>query len=115
MLGFETNSYTISEDARMLELNVVLVEGILERNVSTRISITDMEAQLVQDFTIVDSIVTFPAGMSTGDNQKIVVQLVDDQLVEIDESFSIELVSDDNAVRLATKSVQITIIDNDGE
>lgn len=113
VLSFEMGSYTINEDARMLELSVILIEGILERSVSANISALDLDAQSIEDYAVVESVLTFSAGANVGEEQKFIVRITDDQLVEFDEKFSVEIVSSDNAVHLATKSALIIITDND--
>ena len=114
-LGFELSSYTINEDAQILELNVILIEGRLERNISAEISTVDLDAQFEKDFDITDSVLTFPAGASSGERQTVVVRITDDHLVEANEQFIVKLASADSAVQFATKSAQITIIDNDSK
>lgn len=94
---------------------MVMVKGMLERDIYANIFTSAMDAQPLEDFIVIDSFIKFSAGARSGDTQSISVRILDDQIVEIDEQFSIELVSVDNAVQFAKKSSQITILDNDGE
>lgn len=99
----------------MLGLSIILVEGNLERNVSLAISTVDLDAHSVEDFAISDVAVMFPDGSRTGDKLKINVKVIDDQLVEHDERFWMEIASDVERAQFVTKAAQITIIDNDGK
>ena len=114
-LSYEFSSYTVDENDGILELSITLVEGTLERNISIALSTMDMDARSFEDFALLESALTFSTGSSAGDEQKTNVKIIDDQLVELDEKFWMEITSEDDAVQLAAKSAQITIIDNDGK
>lgn len=114
-LSYEFSSYSTDEDVGVLELSIVLVEGNLERNISLTISTMDMDAHAVEDFGALDAAVVFPDGSQAGDKLKVNVKVVDDQLVEHDEQFWMEISSEDKRVQFVTNAAQITIVDNDGK
>ncbi|MCG8621557.1 MAG: hypothetical protein MJE68_06095 [Proteobacteria bacterium] len=114
-LSYEFSSYSANEDVGVLELSIVLVEGNLERNIFLIISAIDLDAHAVEDFAILDAAVMFPDGSQAGDKLKVNVKVVDDQLVEHDEQFWMEISSEDERVQFVTKAAQITIINNDGK
>jgi paraquat-inducible protein B len=75
----------------------------------------DLDAHAVEDFAVLDADLVFPNGSTAGDKLKVNVKVIDDQLVERDEQFWVEIASEDEHVQFATKSARITIIDNDGK
>lgn len=115
-LSYEFSSYSVDEDVGVLELNIVLVEGNLERNISLAVSTTDLDAHSAEDFALLmDAAIMFSDGTRAGDKLKVNVKVIDDQLVEHDEQFWVNITSEDEHVQFVTKAAQITIIDNDGE
>ena len=114
-LSYEFSSYAVNEDVGVLELSIVLVEGNLERNISLAISTMDLDAHSVEDFAALKAALVFPAGSRTGDELKVNVKIIDDQLVELNEQFWAEITSEDERVQFDIKAMQITIVDNDGK
>lgn len=114
-LSYEFSTYTVNEDVGVLELSIVLVEGNLERNISIATSTMDSGAHSVDDFSVLEAALVFPAGSRSGDELKVYVKIIDDQLIEPNEQFWAEITSADQRVQFDTKAAQITIIDNDGK
>ena len=114
-LSYEFSSYSVNEDVGVLELSITLVEGNLERNISITVSTIDLDAHSVEDFAVLDMALTFPDGSRAGDKLKVNVKVIDDQLVELDEEFWVEITSEDEHVQFVAKAAKITIIDNDGK
>ena len=114
-LSFEFSSYSVNEDVDVLELSITLVEGNLERNISITVSTMNLDAHSVEDFAVLDAALTFPDGLRAGDKLKVNVKVIDDQLVELDEEFWVEITSEDERIQFVTKAVKVTIIDNDGK
>ena len=114
-LSYEFSSYSVNEDVGVLELSITLVEGNLERNISITVSTIDLDAHSVEDFAVLDTALTFPDGSRAGDKLKVNVKVIDDQLVELDEEFWVEITSEDERVQFVAKAAKITIIDNDGK
>ena len=66
-----------------------------------------------QDYSITaGGLLTFTPG--TDRQRSVNISLLQDQLVEVNESFSIVFSSDDSQVLTPTQSSQLLIIDNDG-
>lgn len=91
-------------------MSIVPVKGNLERNISLKISAMDLDACAVEDFTILNAVVVFPDESRAGDKLKVNVKVIDDQLIEHDEQFWMEISSEDERVQFVTKAAQITII-----
>ena len=114
-LSYEFSSYSVNEDVGVLDLSITLVEGNLQQNISITISTMDLDAHSVEDFALMDTALTFPDGSIAGDELKVSVKVIDDQLVELDEQFWVEITSEDERVQFVTKAAKITVIDNDGK
>ena len=98
------------EDAGSLELAARLNRPSLQNVVTVRFSSSDRTATSSSDYTATTGLLIFERGSTEG---KVLVEVIDDQLVEGDETFEVTLSNPRNAVidqGLATG----TIVENEG-
>lgn len=81
-------------------------------NSTFRVQSVGLTAQSPSDFTAIDTTVTFQPSETT----RIVTVLIDDDnRIENDEIFVLNLSTDDNQVVINDNEIRITISDNDGK
>ncbi len=98
------------EDAGSLKMAARLSRSSLQKTVTVRFSSSDKTATSSSDYTATTGLLIFERGSTEG---KVVVEVIDDQIVEGDETFEVMLSNPRNAVigqALATG----TIVENEG-
>lgn len=98
------------EDAGSLEMAARLSRASLDKAVTVRFTSSDKTATSSTDYTATTGLLVFERGSTDG---KVLVEVIDDQLVEGDETFEVMLSNPRNAVigqGLATG----TIVENEG-
>ena len=107
-IGFNQPSYEVLEDAGSLQVCVSSVPGVLEREVTVRIS----------NISLMEDIVTtqFEPLVFSEESSEICREIIvlNDELFENDEQFFIELVSEDTVVLFSIFNASITVINEDG-
>ena len=81
-------------------------------NSNFRVQSVGLTAQSPSDFTAIDTTVTFQPSETT---KTVAVLIDDDNRVENDEIFILNLSTDDNQVVINDDEIRITISDNDGK
>ena len=81
-------------------------------NSTVRVQSVGLTAQSPSDFTAIDTTVTFQPSETT---RTVTVLIDDDNRVENDEIFVLNLSTDDNQVVINDDEIRITISDNDGK
>ena len=81
-------------------------------NSTVRVQSVGLTAQSPSDFTAIDTTVTFQPSETT---RTVAVLIDDDNRVENDEIFILNLSTDDNQVVINDDEIRITISDNDGK
>ena len=66
------------------------------------------------DYTDISVSLTFLPGSVPGVQECTQIEIIDDQLVESNEAFTISLSSTDTEINLAPGNGSVTILDNDG-
>ena len=104
-------------EATQREFSVTLTtsddSGIL--NIYDRSNQKLIFAALVErDYTDISSILTFANNSMAGDMECVNVTIIDDDALEIDETFTVTLTTSDFAVILDNDVTVITITDDDG-
>lgn len=94
----------------------ILTEGVLERDITVYLSTMDDTAFAPGDYT---SVVNYPLVFFTGDpvgsEQCVNITIIDDLVVEPDQSFSVSLTSSDPVYFTPTSQASVVIADNDCE
>ena len=110
-LGFEKTNYTVYEDDSTLEVCVICQGGRLNRPLDLTIASSDGSASAPMDYSNLFLTTNF---LESVDHRLCVnVTIVDDLLLEDDESFTLLLTSADRAVSMTLNSTTVTILDND--
>src|SRR5262245_25122500 len=108
VLSFANGSAMVDEASGTLSAQVVL-STVSGRDVQFQVTAATGTANAM-DFALIGGVHTIPAGMTTA---AVVVTIVDDNLDEVDESFTLALTAPVNAVVGTVGSTSITIVDND--
>ncbi|MEP2239137.1 MAG: FG-GAP-like repeat-containing protein, partial [Maribacter sp.] len=87
-ISFETSNIVVDEDAEFATLNVTLV-GNVQESFTIDYSTVDNDAQSVEDYIPTSGSLTF-AGFN-GELQQISIPIVNDNIAEIQENFSVSL------------------------
>lgn len=114
-LTLQQTNYTVNESVGQLELNVEL-KGTLERNITVSLETTDGNASSRSgDYTAILETLTFSSGSESGSTVAFAVDIHDDQIVEGEESFSIQATSSDAAVvfEAEKETAYVSIEDDD--
>ncbi len=109
-INLSAADYAVLEDAGQVVLTATLSHSYPDP-VSVAYETSDGTAVAGEDYTIVTGILTFTTGTTEA---QILVPILDDQLVEPDETFSLELSDPIHATLGNIVNAGITILDNDG-
>ena len=111
VIQFATNAYSRTEDAGLVSINVERT-GNTSSNATVQWNVAGGTVTLGADFTAgAARVLTFAPGQT---NAAILLTLVDDSLVESNETVNLSLSNPINAVLGATTLTTLTFIDNDG-
>jgi large repetitive protein len=103
--------YSAGEEDGSLAVTVERTEGSVG-SVSVRIRSVDLGAQAPSDYQALDEILTWEEGDTTA--RTVNVALIDDDLIEGDETFTVELLEPTGGADIGTPGISsATIIDND--
>ena len=110
-LGFDKADYHVYENDTSVEICVRRRGGILNRPLDLTITSSDGTANELNDYSKLLLIVPF--SQSDGDRLCINVTIIDDLILEHDESFTLLLTSTDSAVSVKLNVTTMTILDDD--
>ena len=108
-LSFTTGSITVSEDSVTAVLNVVL-SAESGKTLHVPISIINGTAKSGQDFLLGSDKITLVPGETS---KKVTVQIIDDQVSELNETFTVKLGDPGDALLGDITQAVVTIEDND--
>ena len=109
-IGFDSTSYSVNEDAGTVVLTVKLLSGTLTETVVVSYETMDGSASAGSDYTNMSGVLT----LSPGDTEEtIMVPIVNDDLFENDEMFTVVLSGTPAGVTLDPDVATVTIKDND--
>ena len=108
--GFEVSEYSLHEGMSSLEVCILLEGGQLDRPVNIVLSSNDRTAVAQLDYA---GLYTAGFELSDGNIRCVDVTIRDDTVVERDETFALDLSSNDTAVHVVSHSATVVIIDND--
>ncbi|MCL4266213.1 MAG: DUF11 domain-containing protein [Anaerolineae bacterium] len=109
-INLSASEYVVDEDAGQVVVTAVLSPTQPFLDVSVGYETADGTALAGEDYTTVSGILTFTAGTTEA---QILVPILDDQLVEPDEMFSLELSDPVYAILGGMTNATITILDDD--
>ncbi|MCK4784944.1 MAG: hypothetical protein KAV87_14425 [Desulfobacteraceae bacterium] len=109
IVEFDVGASEGLEDNDPAEL-IVNISGESSQNVEVEYSVTPGTAKANEDYIPVSGTLTFPAGET--DSQTISIPIIDNELNEDDETFTVTLSNATNA-DIGTASHKYTILDND--
>ena len=98
------------EDAGSLEMAARLSRASLQNTVTVRFSSSDRTATSSSDYTATTGLLIFERGSTEG---KVLIEVIDDQIVEGDETFEVMLSNPRNA-ELGQALATGTIVENEG-
>ena len=108
--------YMVNESDAYVMVCAVLTEGELERDITVYVSTSDDTALSPGDYTALANFpLTFYSGDPMGTSRCTNVTIIDDDIIEPDQSFSVLLSSTDPVYITPTSQAQVVIIDNDCE
>lgn len=108
--------YMGNESDGFLMVCAVLTGGVLERDVTVYLSTFDDTAFQPGDYTALAAYpLTFASGDPVGTRRCVNVTIIDDDIIEPDQSFSLLLESSDPVDIMPISQAQVNIIDNDCE
>ena len=110
-IGFEQTLYSVQEDAAQLKVCVVIEGATLARSVELTISSSNGTAQAPQDYA--ETFYSISYLQSDGERKCINITIVDDDIIENTETFSLRLASVDVAVSVISDELTVTILDDD--
>ena len=110
LLGFEASEYPLHEGTSAFEVCAILKGGRLDRPVDVTLFSSDRTALAPSDYVRL-SATNF--GPSDGNAMCVDVTVIDDSLVERNETFTLALVSNDTAVYVTSQTTAVVIVDND--
>ena len=110
VIGFDSASYRVAENAGSVALTVKLLSGSLTETVTVSYATMDGSARAGSDYTTMMSTLT----LSPGDPEEtIMVPIIDDDTRETDEMFTVELSVGSSGVILDPSVATVTIPEND--
>ena len=109
-VGFETSKYSLREGMSSPEVCILLEGGQLDRPVDITLFSSDRTAHAQADYA---RLFTTQFEPSDGNTHCVDIAIIDDSLVERNETFTLALISNDSAVSLTSQSATVVIIDND--
>jgi hypothetical protein len=108
-LFLSPSSYSVAENAGAAKVTIART-GSTANELTVHIATSDGTATAGSDYTAVDENVTLGAGVASLD---VSIPLLDDQVYEPDETFTVTLSSPTGAVLTAPTTATVTITDND--
>lgn len=106
----------VNESDSYVMVCAVLTEGVLERDITVYLSTADGTALSPGDYTaLANSPLVFNSGDPVGTSRCANVTIIDDEIIEPEQSFLALLTSSDPVYIAPTQQAQVTIIDNDCE
>lgn len=105
---FSSATYSVSEDGS--SLNVTLTRNATAAPSTVQVTLADNTATSPDDYDNTPFTVTFAANQTTA---IVVIPIIDDSLVEADETIDLTIIPVDNALLGTQNTAQVTIIDND--
>lgn len=105
---FSSATYSVSEDGT--SLNVTLTRNATAAASTVQVTLADNTATSPDDYDNTPFTVTFAANETIAVVQ---IPIIDDSLVEADETIDLTVISVDNALIGVQNTAQVTIIDND--
>lgn len=108
-ISFVTTALTVAEDSGAVEL-VVQQSGVHQSPVQVNIATSNGTASSGQDYTAITDTLIFGPGVLT---QTITIPILNDTLLENDETFRVTLSDPVNGVIVGTNPAVITIEDNE--
>ena len=110
VIGFDSASYRVAENAGSAALTVKLLSGSLTETVTLIYTTMDGDAVAVSDYDLTTGAIT----LSSGDTEEtIMVPIIDDDTRETDEMFTVELSGGSSGVILDPSVATVTILKND--
>ena len=110
IVGFDSATYRVAENAGTVVLTVKLLSGILTAPVTVSYGTMDGSARTGSDYTTMISTLT----LSPGDTEEtIMVPIIDDSTEEPDEMFTVELSGAPAGITLDPSVATVTIDEND--
>ena len=115
-IGFLPVDYTVNENEGSVTLSVQLLNGELARNIKVEFSTRDSTATSSAPADYIAPRVSITLQFTPAEStQSVVVQIVDDDITELSETFFGLLSTIDSAVYLDPSTANVEIVDNDGE
>ncbi|MEO1146755.1 MAG: Calx-beta domain-containing protein [Cyanobacteria bacterium J06638_22] len=109
-VAFDASSYTVSEDGTTASITLVRTGGTAG-SVSVEVGLTDGTATAPDDYDSTPQTITFADGEAS---QTVFIPIVDDGLVEGDETVNLSLANPTGGVTLGSQTAAtLTIVDND--
>ena len=110
MVGFQQPMYEVNENGLQVEVCAVIVTGEIAANVEISLETADNSALAGSDYAALTTILTFVAPSTRACEN---INIINDQIYEIDETFFGQLMSDDTRVLIIPARQQTTIEIND--
>ncbi|WP_180272386.1 Calx-beta domain-containing protein, partial [Maribacter sp. 4U21] len=108
--GIAVSDFTVNEDAGTAEFVISYTGNTVRDAFNVNFNVTDNTAINPDDYTVAntDTFVTFPAGTASGSFLVVTINIVDDMLIEANETLDIALAFD------ATPPAGINMLDGNG-
>lgn len=110
-ITFDKTDYYVYENDTSVEVCVSRYGGVLSRPLNLAITSSDGTASDLKDFSKL--LLAIPLSESDGNRLCINVTIIDDLLLENDETFTLLLTSADSAVSVELNMTTVTILDDD--
>ena len=114
VIGFNSESYSVSEEFSRTVLTVSVISGVLMDTVTLNYETVDISATSAADYELLTNTLTLSPLVTSG---TITVSVIDDSEVESSEIFFVDLTRDalPNSVSLSPFRASVTIEDDDVE
>jgi uncharacterized repeat protein (TIGR01451 family)/uncharacterized delta-60 repeat protein len=109
VFAFTQGNYSVNEGSNIVTITVVRTNG-LHNGVSVQWATSDGSAIAPGDYKAASGRLDFPDGWGTN---TFTVKIIDDPLVEDDETINLTLFNPTGGARIGTTNATITIVDND--
>jgi hypothetical protein len=109
VISLSTNAVSVSESAGLTSLNVYRTGGVAAA-ATVRYSLVNGTATAGSDFKAKTATLSFAAGQT---NKAISFQIINDLIVDPDETLTITLTSPTGEAAIGTNTTTVTILDND--
>ena len=109
-VGFETSNYFLHEGTSFHEVCIFVKGGQLDRPVDLTLFSTDGTAITKSDYVGLSPVVFEPGD---GENICLDIKIINDLVVERNETFTLTLVSNDTALHVISQNATVVIIDDD--